>query len=185
MVQTGSRSYLPQQNRGARQQKDADFFRVPNCRIAALHNSGCDYPVGFGSCAHGLVSKITAITTMIDSLHYATPYRLMVPSNNTTMEGELLAWLPAGSTVTTAKIPRGPGLLTQETIPAYRDNAISLARQHFRKGEFDLSRTAVNYVLTPLIAHLAILLLRVAGSQITTDKSAVAQLAGFFFWQHK
>src|SRR6516164_7271082 len=35
MVQTGSRSYLPQQNRGARQQKDAGFFRVPNWRIAA------------------------------------------------------------------------------------------------------------------------------------------------------
>src|SRR5262249_19707513 len=50
---------------------------------------------------------------------------LMVPANNTTMEGELAAWLPAGSTVTTVKIPRGPGLLTPETIPAYRDSAIA------------------------------------------------------------
>ena len=32
---------------------------------------------------------------------------LMVPANNTTMEVELAAWLPAGSTVTTVKIPRG------------------------------------------------------------------------------
>ena len=38
---------------------------------------------------------------------------LMVPANNTTMEVELPAWLPAGSSVTTVKIPRGPGLLTQ------------------------------------------------------------------------
>src|ERR1044072_3048324 len=63
---------------------------------------------------------------------------LMVPSNNTTMEGELLAWLPAGSAVTTVKIPRGPGLLTAETIPAYRDSAISLARRPFGAGEVDL-----------------------------------------------
>ena len=43
-----------------------------------------------------------------------TPLRvgLMVPANNTTMEVELPAWLPAGSTVTTVKIPRGQGLLT-------------------------------------------------------------------------
>ena len=36
---------------------------------------------------------------------------LMVPANNTTMEVELAAWLPAGSTITTVKIPRGAGLL--------------------------------------------------------------------------
>ena len=46
---------------------------------------------------------------------------LMVPANNTTMEIELAAWLPAGSAVTTVKIPRGPGLLTKDTLPAYRD----------------------------------------------------------------
>src|SRR3974390_613976 len=39
-----------------------------------------------------------------------------------------------------------------------------------------------NYVLTPLVAHLAILLLRVARSQITTDKSA--ELAASLFWQN-
>ena len=63
---------------------------------------------------------------------------LMVPANNTTMEVELPAWLPAGSTVTTVKIPRGPGMLTKEVIPAYRDSAIALARQHFADGDFDL-----------------------------------------------
>ena len=51
---------------------------------------------------------------------------LMVPANNTTMERELKAWLPEGSTVTTVKIPRGEGMLTRDTIPAYRDRAIAL-----------------------------------------------------------
>ncbi len=43
---------------------------------------------------------------------------LMVPANNTTMERELAAWLPEGSTLTTVKIPRGEGLLPKATIPA-------------------------------------------------------------------
>ena len=63
---------------------------------------------------------------------------LMVPANNTTMQVELPAWLPAGSTVTTVKIPRGSGMLTREAIPAYRDSAIALARQHFANGGYDL-----------------------------------------------
>lgn len=90
---------------------------------------------------------------MTDSLQFA-PLRigLMVPSNNTTMERELLAWLPAGSTVTTVKISRGPGLLTQETIPAYRDNAISLARQHFGKGQFDLIAYGCTAVRLPALS---------------------------------
>lgn len=56
---------------------------------------------------------------------------LMVPINNTTMEGELAAWLPPGSIVTRVGIPRGAGLLTRETMPAYRDAAVALAAQHF------------------------------------------------------
>jgi maleate cis-trans isomerase len=63
---------------------------------------------------------------------------LMVPANNTTMQAELPKWLPDGSAVTTVKIPRGPGMLTQDAIPAYRDSAIALARQHFGHGEVDL-----------------------------------------------
>ena len=54
---------------------------------------------------------------------------LMVPINNTTMERELLAWLPAGSTCKTVKIPRGKGMLTQETLPEYRAQAVALARE--------------------------------------------------------
>ena len=63
---------------------------------------------------------------------------LMVPANNTTMERELAAWLPEGSTVTTVKIPRGEGMLTRDTIPAYRDRAIALAREHFSGGGVEL-----------------------------------------------
>ena len=42
---------------------------------------------------------------------------LMVPANNTTMEGEIVAWLGGGS-CQTLRIPRGPGLLTEDTAPA-------------------------------------------------------------------
>ena len=52
---------------------------------------------------------------------------LMVPVNNTTMERELLAWLPAGSSCATQRIPRGRGLLTGETLPEYTASALSLA----------------------------------------------------------
>src|SRR5260370_38649514 len=69
---------------------------------------------------------------------HALKVGLMVPANNTTMEVELPVWLPAGSTLTTVKIPRGPGMLTKETIPAYRDSAIALAQQHFSNDGFDL-----------------------------------------------
>lgn len=77
---------------------------------------------------------------------------LMVPVNNTTMEVELTAWLPPGSQVTTVKIPRGEGLLTKETIPAYRDGAVSLARRYFGKGEVDLIAygcTAAGFISGP------------------------------------
>ena len=54
---------------------------------------------------------------------------LMVPINNTTMERELLVWLPAGSTCKTLKIPRGKGMLTKETLPEYRAQAVTLAKE--------------------------------------------------------
>jgi maleate cis-trans isomerase len=53
---------------------------------------------------------------------------LIVPINNTTMERELLFWLPPGSTCHTLRIPRGKGLLTREAIPAYQATSLSLAR---------------------------------------------------------
>ena len=60
---------------------------------------------------------------MKDALHVG----LMVPSNNTTMERELLAWLPAGSTCATQRIPRGKELLTKESLPDYLAQALTLA----------------------------------------------------------
>jgi len=53
---------------------------------------------------------------------------LMVPINNTTMAKELLGWLPDSTKCTTLKIPRGQGLLTRETIPAYKTQALTLAQ---------------------------------------------------------
>lgn len=53
---------------------------------------------------------------------------LMVPANNTTMESELLAWLPAGASCRTLRIPRQQGLLTAADIPAYVGQAESMAR---------------------------------------------------------
>ena len=61
---------------------------------------------------------------MNDALHVG----LMVPINNTTMERELLAWLPGGSTCATQRIPRGKGLLTPETLPEYVAQALMLAK---------------------------------------------------------
>jgi maleate cis-trans isomerase len=52
---------------------------------------------------------------------------LMVPENNTTMERELAAWLPAGSGCSTLRIPRGRGTLTLEDIPAYVAKAVEMA----------------------------------------------------------
>ena len=76
---------------------------------------------------------------------------LMVPINNTTMEGEMLGWLPAGSTCRTLRIPRGKGLLTEETLPAYRDAAIELAKQ-FNETPLDVIAygcTAAGFILGP------------------------------------
>ena len=59
-----------------------------------------------------------------------TPPRiaLMVPINNTTMAKELVDWLPKGTDCQTLKIPRGQGMLTRETIPSYKAQALSLAQ---------------------------------------------------------
>lgn len=76
---------------------------------------------------------------------------LMVPTNNTTMEPELLGWLPAGSTCHTLKIPRGPGLMTPETVPAYKQTAIELSAQ-FRALGIDVLAygcTAAGFILGP------------------------------------
>ncbi|MEK6593791.1 MAG: aspartate/glutamate racemase family protein [Pseudomonadota bacterium] len=55
---------------------------------------------------------------------------LMVPANNTTMESELLAWLPGGASCRTLRIPRGEGMLGPAEIPAYVARALELARSY-------------------------------------------------------
>jgi maleate cis-trans isomerase len=102
---------------------------------------------------------------------------LMVPANNTTMEGELAAWLPAGSTVTRVGIPRGAGLLTRETMPAYRDAAIALAAQHFSPATHDLLAygcTAAGFIAGPSgDAELQRELARVTGLPVVTTARAM------------
>jgi maleate isomerase len=109
----------------------------------------------------------------------AAPLRvgLMVPANNTTMEVELAAWLPPGSIITTVKIPRGQGLLTKDTIPAYRDSAIALARQHFAGGGLDLIAygcTAAGFISGPAgDAELAAMLTAATGLPVVTTARAM------------
>ena len=102
---------------------------------------------------------------------------LMVPANNTTMEVELAAWLPEGSTVTTVKIPRGQGLLTEEKLPAYRASAIALARQHFTNGDLDLIAygcTAAGFISGPAgDAELSALLTEATGLPVVTTARAM------------
>jgi maleate cis-trans isomerase len=106
---------------------------------------------------------------------------LMVPANNTTMEGEMLAWLPPGSSVTRVGIPRGAALLTKDTMPAYRDTAIALAAQHFSPATHDVLAygcTAAGFIAGPAgDAALAEELSRVTGLPVvTTARSMVLAL---------
>lgn len=102
---------------------------------------------------------------------------LMVPINNTTMEGELAAWLPPGTIVTRIGIPRGQGLLTRETMPAYRDTAVALAAQHFSPTTHDIIAygcTAAGFISGPAgDAALAEELARVTGLPVVTTARAM------------
>jgi maleate cis-trans isomerase len=104
---------------------------------------------------------------------------LMVPINNTTMAVELAAWLRKGSSVTTVKIPRGPGLLTPQSLPAYRDSAIALARQHFSRDRFDLIAygcTAAGFISGPTgDAELAAMLTEATGLPVVTTARAMVR----------
>ena len=62
---------------------------------------------------------------------------LLVPANNTTMEPELLEWLPPGSTCVRLGIPRGKGMLTPADLPAYLGHTVELAKI-FATGRIDL-----------------------------------------------
>jgi maleate cis-trans isomerase len=115
----------------------------------------------------------------MNSKHSPLRVGLMVPANNTTMQVELPAWLPNGSTVTTVKIPRGPGLLTREAIPAYRDSAIALARQHFGGGGYHLIAygcTAAGFLSGPAgDAELSARLTEATGLPVVTVARAMVR----------
>ncbi len=105
---------------------------------------------------------------------------LMVPANNTTMESELLAWLPAGAACTTLRIPRQKGLLTPADIPAYVGQAESMA-EAFGRDPVDLvvyGCTAAGILAGPeRDAAIAASLARITGKPVvTTASSMVASL---------
>lgn len=101
---------------------------------------------------------------------------LMVPINNTTMEGELLAWLPAGSTCRTLRIPRGKGTLTAADLPAYIEQAMVLARGFAGEG-IDMvvyGCTAAGFIAGPQRdAEVAAQLRAVTGKPAVTTASAM------------
>jgi maleate cis-trans isomerase len=101
---------------------------------------------------------------------------LLVPINNTTMEAELLAWLPAGSTCRTLRIPRGKGTLTPKDLPAYVEQAMKMAKA-FAADDIDLvvyGCTAAGFMLGPnRDAEIAAELSRVTGKPVVTTASAM------------
>jgi maleate cis-trans isomerase len=96
---------------------------------------------------------------------------LMVPMNNTTMEREMLAWLPEGSRCTTLRIPRGEGLLTRDTLPSYKANALELARR-FATADIDVvvyGCTAAGFIGGPAgDAELTAELVTITGKPVVT-----------------
>jgi maleate cis-trans isomerase len=101
---------------------------------------------------------------------------LMVPINNTTMERELSAWLPSGTEIRTLRIPRGEGLLTRETVPAYAEKAISLSGE-FASTEYELvvyGCTAAGFIGGPAAdAALARAIGEATGKPVVTTASAM------------
>ncbi len=101
---------------------------------------------------------------------------LMVPANNTTMESELLAWLPAGSTCRTLRIPRGKGMLQTADLPAYVAQAMKLA-QDFGGDGIDhvvYGCTAAGFLAGPARdAEIATELAGVTGKPVVTTASAM------------
>jgi maleate cis-trans isomerase len=67
------------------------------------------------------------------------------------MEPEMLQWLPEASRCRTLRVPRGAGLLTPESLPAYKQAAIELAAD-FARDPVDVVAygcTAAGFILGP------------------------------------
>ena len=101
---------------------------------------------------------------------------LMVPINNTTMEPELLAWLPEGSSCRRIGIPRGKAMLTPATLPEYLKQAIALARD-FAADDIDIvvyGCTAAGFMSGPQRdAEVAAELARVTRKRVVTTASSM------------
>jgi maleate cis-trans isomerase len=139
--------------------------------------SSCPIPQGRSLRETGLVTVPPMETSSVrtansNSLHVG----LMVPANNTTMERELLAWLPTGSTCTTVRIPRGKGLLTPETMPVYKEQALILAAT-FADMDVDVVAygcTAAGFIAGPAgEAELATRIAEITGKTVVTTARAM------------
>jgi maleate cis-trans isomerase len=101
---------------------------------------------------------------------------LLVPINNTTMEPELLEWLPQGSTCRRLGIPRGKGMLTPADLPAYLAHTVQLAKT-FASGEIDLIAygcTAAGFMAGPQRdAEVAAEISGLTGKPVVTTASAM------------
>lgn len=100
---------------------------------------------------------------------------LMVPANNTTMEPELLAWLP-GAHCTTLRIPRGKGLLGPAEIPAYVAQALELAKGYDRAHTDIVAYgcTAAGFIGGPARdAAIQTELAKITGKPVVTTASAM------------
>jgi maleate cis-trans isomerase len=107
---------------------------------------------------------------------HALSIGLMVPANNTTMEHELLAWLPEGSSCRRIGIPRGKGMLTPASLPEYLAQATALARQ-LADDEIDLvvyGCTAAGFMAGPeRDAQVAADLAAITGKRVVTTASSM------------
>lgn len=100
----------------------------------------------------------------------------MVPANNTTMEPELLAWLPEGSSCRTLRIPRGQGTLSPADLPAYLSEAMKLASQ-LRDEDIDVvvyGCTAAGFMAGPgRDGEVAAELAKITGKRVVTTASSM------------
>lgn len=109
-----------------------------------------------------------------------SPIRVMlvVPENNTTMHHELLAWLPIGSSCEVVRVPRGKGLLTQETLPAYKESTIAVC-QEGADSKFDIVAygcTAAGFILGPQgDREMAERIALVTGKPVVTTAASMVQ----------
>ena len=101
---------------------------------------------------------------------------LVVPINNTTMEPELRAWLPPGSTCTAVGIPRGKGMLTPGDLPAYLAQTVKMAAV-FADDGIDLVAygcTAAGFMAGPQRdTEVAAEIAGVTGKPVVTTASAM------------